>query len=337
MYLRPLSISAVTIHRVALSFAEPRVVCRPALPSDTADVLEFTKAIWEGHDYIQYVWPDWLADPHGLLIIAQYGPHAVGMAKVSLISPGQWWMEGLRVDPKFQGLKIGSHLHEYMDAWWTDHGNGTIRLLTSSERVQVHHLCQRTGYSKVGEVFGYRFPPGEPATAPIEGHNPGILPQTDVARGSDVRTSTADVEHAFRPAPLVDVSVATAFASSHPSYPNGLMDSGWRFSTPDDAILGKRLELGRLHWWRDRRGLLATWQDDEEDGRVLAIGLAAVAEPSLLPDLLRDVGRLAAQESFTYVHWLAPMDAAVQAALQQAGYVSDWEQSGYIFEKHHRP
>ena len=102
------------------------------------------------------MWQEWLDDPQGLLATAQYGLHAVGIAKVTHLSPGQWWLEGLRVDPKFQGLKIGSHLHEYMDRWWLRHGDGIIRLMTSSERVQVHHLCERTGYTKIGEVADYR-------------------------------------------------------------------------------------------------------------------------------------------------------------------------------------
>ena len=62
------------------SFSDPRLVCRPSLPSDTADVLAFTKRIWEGRDYIHLVWDEWLADPRGLLVSAQFGPRVVGIA-----------------------------------------------------------------------------------------------------------------------------------------------------------------------------------------------------------------------------------------------------------------
>jgi hypothetical protein len=91
-----------------VSFSSPVPVCRPALPLDKADVLEFTKFIWDGHDYIRYVWDDWLADPRGILAVVEYGGHAVGLGKVSYVAQGQWWLEGLRVDPRYQGLKIGS-------------------------------------------------------------------------------------------------------------------------------------------------------------------------------------------------------------------------------------
>jgi GNAT superfamily N-acetyltransferase len=287
------------------SFSAPHVVCRPALPLDAADVLEFTKFIWDGHDYIQYVWKDWFADPHGLLAVAQYGPHAVGMAKVTLLSPGQWWLEGLRVDPRFQGMKIGSHLHEYMDAWWLSHCDGTLRLMTSSQRAQVHHLCERTGYTKVAEVTGYDAP------------------------------ALAEASHAFQAIGPDDVPEAAKYARRHSSLPWGqLMDSGWRFSAPDEPALMDTARQQRLFWWRGRDALFASWEDDD-DSR-LGVGLAAAAAPDLTA-LLMDARRLAAEKHLASVRWHAPLGDEVQTALQAAGYVTDWDNSAYLYAKPHTP
>src|SRR5512146_635039 len=180
-------------------FLSPQVVCRPALPSDRGDVLEFTRHIWEGHDYIQYVWDDWLADPRGLLAVAQYGHDAVALGKASYVAESQWWLEGLRVDPNYQGLKISSRMFEYLDNWWQHHAGGAIRLMTSSERVQVHHLCARLGYDKIGEVRAYVAPAleGEP--------------------------------HGFQPVAEAGVDDALHFASVHLGYCPGLADLGWKF------------------------------------------------------------------------------------------------------------
>lgn len=285
------------------SFFAPHVVCRPALPVDAADVLEFTKFIWDGHDYIQYVWKDWFADPQGLLAVAQYGAHAVGMAKVTLLSPGQWWLEGLRVDPNFQGLKIGSHLHEYMDAWWLKQGDGTLRLMTSSQRVQVHHLCDRTGYAKVAEVTGYDAP------------------------------ALADTSHAFEAVGVDDLQEASKYAGMHSSLPWGqLMDSGWRFSAPDESALMHQAHQQRLFWWRGRQALFAFWED--EDDSKLGVGLTAVAAPQLT-DLLLDARRLAAEMHLVSVRWHAPPGDEVQTALQAAGFVTDWDASAYLYAKPH--
>lgn len=282
----------------------PHVVCRPALPSDTEDVLEFTKFIWEGHDYIKYVWRDWLADSQGLLAAAIYGPHTVGIARATLISPGQWWLEGFRVDPKRQGLKIGSHLHEYLDRWWLEHGEGTMRLMTSSERLQVHHLAARTGYTKVGEVWAYRAPAADQS------------------------------QHGFTVVATPDVAAALRFASEHLAGTHQLVDLGWRFATPDQAALSTLAVAGRLFWWRGRAGLAGFWEDDEDGVRVRAISFAACGPDSLTP-LLRDIPRLAAQGGYGSVLWLAPNEPEMQAAMTAAGFLSEWDHAGFLYEKHH--
>jgi GNAT superfamily N-acetyltransferase len=306
------------------SFAAPQVVCRPALPSDTEDVLEFTKFIWEGHDYIQYVWHDWLADPNGLLAAAVYGPHTVGIGKVTLLSPGQWWLEGLRVDPKVQGLKIGSHLHEYLDRWWREHGDGTLRLMTSSERVQVHHLSERTGYRKVGEVWSYRSP-----AAVLTRPEATELSEPE-SRAS--RPSPAGPRHAFELVTLDDIAAAVKFTSGHLAGSHNLLDLGWRFTAPDEATLATLVHAQRLYWWDGRSGLAGFWEDDDEAGRVLAISFVA-CEASRLIDLLADVPRLAAQNGYVSALWLAPHDRALESALLSAGFSSEWDHSGFLYEK----
>jgi GNAT superfamily N-acetyltransferase len=140
------------MNKIIHTFSNPVVVCRPALPSDKTDVLEFTKFIWDGRDYVKYVWDEWLADPQGMLAVAQYGRQCVGLGKISLSAPGQWWLQGLRVDPKFQGMKISSHIQRYLDEWWLEHGDGVVRLMTSSKRPKVHHLSEKFGFTKTLEV-----------------------------------------------------------------------------------------------------------------------------------------------------------------------------------------
>jgi hypothetical protein len=46
------------------------LVCRPALPKDTPDVIELTRTIWGGEDYVPVVWAEWLEDYEGTLAVA---------------------------------------------------------------------------------------------------------------------------------------------------------------------------------------------------------------------------------------------------------------------------
>jgi len=284
------------------SFSSPQIVCRPALPSDAADVLEFTKFIWDGHDYIKYVWHDWLADPHGLLVVAQYGGHAVGLGKITLLAPGQWWLEGVRIDPKYQGLKIGSHLMEYMDEWLQENGYRVVRYMTSSERFQMHHLGGRLGYKKIGEVRSYQAPALE------------------------------DSINAFTAAPIQQVAQAVEFSSLHLAHARGLMDSGWKFSAPDTATLENKAHQEKLFWWHGRDGLFTYWADEEDGEKTLGIGIAA-CEMNALADMLMDIRRLAHARGFVSVIWLAPVKGEVETALKNAGFTTDWDTTGFLYEK----
>lgn len=295
------------------SFSDARVVCRPALPADTDDVLAFTKQIWDGRDYIHLVWDEWLADPNGILVSAQLGAHVVGIAKVTPVFSKQWWLHGLRVKPEYQGQKIGSHLHEYTNEWWLEHGDGTIRLLTSTRRLQVQHLCERTGYLRVGEIMTYR----------------------RVLKPEAIRMGGKEIaESPFAPVSSEDVSKALAFARKNLPHIGGLMDTGWRFVLPDEASVQDRQNEGHLHWWRGGDGLLATWEGDDDDGPVLGIGFAAVREPALLSEMLRATPSLADGIRAEAIFWLAPREPAVEQALQEAGFVTD-DDSGVLFERRH--
>ncbi len=284
----------------------PRVTCRPALASDKADMLEFTKFIWDGHDYIKYVWDEWFADPNGILVSAEFGGHCVGFAKIALSAPGQWWFQGFRVDPQHQDKKIGSRIHEYLDAWWLENGDGTARLMTSSQRVKVHHLCGKLGYAKILEVKELTAEPlGEPCAA-------------------------------FRPVQAEEIPAALQVALESPvlALGRGLFDVGWDAIQPTADILASIQEQGRAFWWRGGQGLLLAWDDEDEDGDVLGVGLPACPLDSL-PEMLPDIRRLAAQMGCVGVFWIAPLEAALLSAAETAGFIHHKEHTGYLFEKRH--
>ena len=268
--------------------------------------MEFTKFIWDGHDYIQYAWDEWLADPEGLLAVAEYGGHCVGLAKISLSAPGQWWLQGLRVDPKFQGLKIGSNIHRYVDGWWLENGDGVVRLMTSSKRVKVHHLCEKLGYTKILEV-------------------------------KELKAKQLDeVCDGFKPVQKDEIPAALKAALDSPilALGRGLFDRGWDALQPTNGILTTIQQQGMAFWWRGGEGLLLAWDDDNEDGKVLGLGLPACSLASL-PGLLLDARRLAAQQGCVGVFWIAPLKPEILAAAEAAGYLRHREHSGYVYEKRH--
>lgn len=284
--------------------ASPVVVIRPALPRDKADVFEFTKFIWDGHDYVGYVFADWLADPQGQLFAAEYAGRCVGTGKVTFVAPGQWWLEGFRVDPKYQGLRIGSRIDARCNEWWDEHGGGTLRLLTSSKRVQVHHLSQERGFVKAGEVLGYESEP--------------------LAESTDAFT------------PLTPLEAGEAVATFSRLAPGRLINLGWRFASPNVDSLRKAAEEGLAWWWRGRRGLVTAWEDEEEgEGATrLNVGLEARADEDA-GELLSDFRRLASMRGASLVGWTNVVRPEMVRALERAGFRRAWEDAGFLYERNH--
>ena len=287
------------------TFSTPQVVCRPAIARDHADITEFCKGIWDGGDYVPYAWAHWYNDPHGILVTAEYQGHAIGCAKLSLLDTGQWWLEGIRVDPKHQGLKVGSKMHSYLTEWWVEHGDGALRLLT--ENPAMVHLCEKTGYTKIQELRGYR---AKPIAEPTDNFSPAI-----------------------------DIVEATAFAITSESVQltNQLIDFGWRIGTPNKNIFEKYSDdkanfVHTFYWWKDKQGLFSVWEDEEDDKRQLVLGVLACAMNDLSP-MLMDIRRFAARKKFDRVFLLAFLNPQILSQLEQAGFSTSWENYLRLFER----
>lgn len=284
-------------------FTDPVVLIRPALPRDKADVFEFTKFIWDGHDYVGHVFPEWLEDPEGQLFAAEYAGHCVGTGKVTLVAPGQWWLEGFRVDPKVQGMKIGSAIDARCNEWWDEHGQGTLRLLTNSRRVKVHHLSEARGFVKVGEMIAYV---------------------------ADALPGPAD---SFTPLTPPEAGEAVAFCRR--TAPDMFMNLGWRILRPDEDAIRDGMENGfQFFWWRGRSGFVSAWDDDEGEDTRLTVGMEACA-PALRADLLTDLRRLASARASVSARWMNCVDESTLRILDVAGYHRDWDDEGFLYERSH--
>lgn len=284
----------------------PVVVCRPALPMDTPQVLELSSHIWEGHDYLPYVWQDWLADPDGLLCVAEFGSRIAGVGKLTRISVSQWWLEGLRVHPDFEGHGVASHIHDYLLDYWLKHGSGFVRLTTSSERVKVHAMSAHRGFVKLDEYSVYR---AALLDEPVE---------------------------SFTPILLEEIPQALEFIRQSPALPllNGLMGFGWRWAEPNADGFKKPVHEGNAWWWRGRQGLLAYWEDDDEDRKYPVLHLAACSLEAM-PELLLDFRRLAAGRGYDHVEWIFPLNATLLAIVEKAGFERWWDEGLFLFEKKH--
>ena len=208
-----------------------QVVCRPALPLDTHDMLEMTSQIWEGDDYLPEVWQDWLFDPQGLLAVAEFRGKIIGIGKLTMLSKQDWWLEGLRVHPKFEGQRIASRIQTYLLEIWEKIGSGMLRFATVSSREPVKHLAHVNGFHMVGEYSTFKAPS-----------------RCDISKNEDPFSQIEQHENG------AVVDWLTAPPGEKLVF--GLMNLGWQFAPPKEEYLTEYLEEDLAWWWHQDRGLL---------------------------------------------------------------------------------
>jgi GNAT superfamily N-acetyltransferase len=279
------------------------IVCRPALQKDTDEVLELCSHIWDGEDYIPSVWEEWLADPDGLLGVAEMGGHVVGVFKLTKFSQQEWYMEGLRVHPDAQGKGIAAHIHDYVVETWLCMGSGTIRLVTGSYNSKIHHLCEKTGFKRIAEFIPYR------------------APSLNEITGRFTRLESMDAERALN------------FINSNPTHAlsNSLINLGWVYANLQLKHIQEAIKDGHAWWWKDGAGFLSIWEDDESDQREPGIQLLACPTDDLL-EMLMDYRNLMGGLGYSSAGWVAPNQLIVVSALEKAGFQRSWDRSLYIFE-----
>jgi GNAT superfamily N-acetyltransferase len=281
---------------------------RPARQEDTPAMLELTSHIWDGHDYVPEAWSEWLQDPHGCLLAAEYDGRLVGLARLAETTPVDWWMQGLRVHPDFEGHGIASQLNDAILAYWQEHGRGAVRLSTHFERYQVHHMCERNGFTRLGQYTYYQAttltdPPGAPDFQPVA------------------------IEH---------VDQALAFAQNSPirSLTLECMDLGWEWLPPRFEKLTEIAQRGQALWWRGREGLLLMDVETEVDERgPIPYIEYIVCAVDRLEEMLIDYRRFAGQHGYANAGWSPPMETGLSPYLASAGFERKWDGSVYLFEK----
>jgi RimJ/RimL family protein N-acetyltransferase len=72
---------------------------RPMTPGDKTTLLRIASRIWEGTDYLPFVFDEWVADRDGEFVAVLRDGAVVGCAKLTFLTPVDAWLEGLRKDP----------------------------------------------------------------------------------------------------------------------------------------------------------------------------------------------------------------------------------------------
>jgi GNAT superfamily N-acetyltransferase len=304
---------------------------RPARAEDREAAARICARTWDWGDYIPEVWDAWLADERGYLAVAELEGQIAALGRVRLLSGGQAWLEGMRVDPGYRRQGIAwRFVHHKLD-YARAHGARVARLGTSDQNQPVHRMMERAGMERVGRY--------EMLSAPaLPGSKPSVPLTPQDAR--PVRT-------------FLQRSVVLAAA-------RGLCSLDWAWETLSEARAAELLAAGQMvGQWGSAGDLaaLAVVQQEPDDER-LWVGFAAAgpavgprdgpaagpqAGPAARPLAGADAGALRAFAQALRAqahHWalnsavaMLPDLPPVRKAFRAAGYgPAEWEGEIWIYE-----
>lgn len=284
----------------------PYVEIREARPEDRAAVLAFCTHTWEWGDYIEFVWDEWLHDPHGTLFVATVDGQPVGISRIRMLNATDAWLEGMRVDPAFrhQGLATALHNAQLVEAM--KRGATNARLITESTNTASVSLTERSFFRRVGAYVLFK---ARPATAPAKRENGLERPQLATKADLDDIINYLNVSNIFPAVGGLYYSAFTAYAIT-----NDLLEA--KVSAQQVYILRRWDRLDGLALVESRRGRQGTQLSiGYIDGTTESISLIAY-------DMRRKAADMGLEDVTAYVPDLMMVrDAFVGAEYESDGKV----------------
>jgi len=282
-------------------------VIRPARASDKEAVLAFCAHTFHWGDYLPFVWDEWLADETGPLLVATFNDVPVGVAKVTLLTPTEAWLEGLRVHEQYRrrGLAWQFLIH-CLDAA-RQRGALVARLATGSKNLAVRKTTERAGMRHVA------------AAIPLEAE---AVPS---AEGST--SLTCLTLHEWLPI-SVRILNGTTLAKM-----GGLYGAGWVWQALTATKLRAHLERGQLLALREESGeivAVAIAMDVEQERKALPVAYVDGAAPHT-ETLAHALRQYAASLQLEKVEVMVPATSPLHQAFVKAGYETDLEAEAAIW------
>ncbi len=141
--------------------------------ADRERVVEISRDIWDGHDYLPRVFDDWLGDAGATFQAAELDGVVVGVQRLRPFGPGLVWYEGLRVASTHRRQGLARAMLASAIAGARDQGFREMRLGTANP--DAVHLFESLGFRRLVDVRWWR-------ASRVEGGEPARMPDPTEAR-----------------------------------------------------------------------------------------------------------------------------------------------------------
>jgi len=280
---------------------------RRAVAQDRDTVLAFCAHTFEWGDYLPEVWEQWLADEKGQFLVATQDDVPVGVAKVTLLTPSEAWLEGLRVDPQHRHAGLGWQFQTACLEVARRSGADVARLATGSKNLAVHKMAERSGMRRVAAAW--------PLEARALASAEGITSLSPLAMGDWRQASTRILQ-------------GSTLAALH-----GLYGAGWTWQAMTADKLRAHLQRGEVLALREgeaESAAVAITLDPDPINKSLPVAYVDGSAPRA-QDLALALRHCAAALRLKKVEAMLPAASPLCQAFLQAGYRPELEVDGAIW------
>jgi GNAT superfamily N-acetyltransferase len=137
---------------------------REAVHSDRKGILRVASTTWEGWDYVPLLLDSWIAE--GGLYVAELAGEIVGITKTTELSPGELWLEALRVGEEHRKKGLGRKIAEQQFELAIATRARSIRLSTADINTASLAIIRHLGFKEYA-AFDY-FGQGQPSADQVQ-------------------------------------------------------------------------------------------------------------------------------------------------------------------------
>lgn len=226
--------------------------------SDKPAVLRVSSRIWQGGDYVPLFFERWVKE--GGFWAGEVRGRLVGYGKATQLSHGEYWLEGLRVDPAWRKRGIGKELSRQVVLRTLDRRPVSLRLATADVNHESIHIIQTVmGLKPYAQYkfFGGKPPENRDATAlsPTQALR-GSVPHFPASRGTvSVFRSQAGQparvpSHESLVRPTAREALEYIGRSAELSASKGLLPYTWLFRNLDRRYMAELKRGGYVYGYR---------------------------------------------------------------------------------------
>lgn len=160
---------------------------RPVRAADRERVIQLTRDIWDGHDYLPRVFDEWVGETGAAFQAAEVEGVVVGLQRLRPYAPGLIWYEGLRVASTHRRQGVAREMLESAIAEAKEQGFREMRLGTANPDALT--LFESAGFRRLIDVRwwrGQRMEGGESARIPDAAEASKLWPAVAKSAGLDL-------------------------------------------------------------------------------------------------------------------------------------------------------